>query len=46
MFEQVRLHFQRRVVSVLEEAVQEFEPDEESGELKGPLSFLVAKALD
>jgi hypothetical protein len=46
MFEQVRLHLQRRVVSVLEEAVQEFEPAAASRELLEPLSFLVAKALE
>ena len=46
MVEQVRLHLQRQLVSVLEEAVQEFEPQNGAEELKDSLNFLVAKALE
>ena len=46
MVEQLRLHIQRQLVSVLEEAVQEFEPQAEAESVKDPLSFLVAKGLE
>ncbi len=46
MVEQMRLHLQRRLMNVLEEAVQEFQPQEDPEAIKDPLSFLFAKALE